>query len=184
VKFLFSAQELSMTLQRVSVDMLDLLMHSDPTNVIFVGILTNGVFFAQRVMKQLSKHGYNIDTPVMSLDISLYRDDLSSKKNYLTVSTTPSMTVPLDDKHVVLFDDVISSARTARAALNAIFDYGRPQNVSMAVLFDRKNRHLPIEPNVVGQVLDVDPNLRVNVGFVEVKGEDGVMTVPFTSEFT
>ena len=86
----------------------------------------------------------------------------------------------LDGKHVVLFDDVLSTARTARASLNAIFDLGRPQKVSFVVLFDRQNRQVPIEPNVVGEVLNVDRSLRVNVGFVEVTGEDNVMAVPFS----
>ena len=74
-----------------------------------------------------------------------------------------------------LFDDVLSTARTARAALNAIFDYGRPKQVSFAVLFNRDNRHLPIQPNFVGVNLDVDHSLRVNVEFFEVFGEDRVM---------
>ena len=68
----------------------------------------------------------------------------------------------------------------ARASLNAIFDLGRPQKVSFVVLFDRQNRQVPIEPNVVGEVLNVDRSLRVNVGFVEVTGEDNVMAVPFS----
>ena len=94
--------------------------------------------------------------------------------------TNNNVNFNLDGKHVVLFDDVLSTARTARAALNAIFDFGRPEKVSFVVLFDRKNRQVPIEPNVVGEVLDVDRNLRVNVGFFEVKGEDNVMVAPFS----
>ena len=90
-----------------------------------------------------------------------------------------SQPVELDKKHVVLFDDVICTARTARAALNAIFDYGRPEKVSLAALYDRGHRQVPIEPNVIGQHLDVDMSLRVNVGFFEVVGEDNVMTGPF-----
>ena len=91
------------------------------------------------------------------------------------------MSANFDGKHVVLFDDVISTGRTARAALNAIFDYGRPDKVSCIVLFDRDARQVPIHPNVIGQRLQVDPNLRVNVEFLEVVGEDGVILKAFSS---
>ena len=177
---LFDGDYLAMALQRVSVDVFDLLRDQQPDNIVFVGILTNGVFFAKRIQHKLKKLSFDVTVPVMELDISLYRDDFSSKKDYMSVVTNNNVNFNLDGKHVVLFDDVLSTARTARAALNAIFDFGRPKKVSFVVLFDRKNRQVPIEPNVVGEVLDVDRNLRVNVGFFEFKGEDNVMVAPFS----
>ena len=168
-----------MALQRVSADVYALLKDVDPSSIVFVGILTNGLFFAKRIQALLMQRGYHVETPVMGLDISLYRDDYASKnKDYMAVGAT-SQPVELDKKHVVLFDDVICTARTVRAALNAIFDYGRPEKVSLAALYDRGHRQVPIEPNVIGQHLDVDMSLRVNVGFFEVIGEDNVMTGPF-----
>ena len=86
----------------------------------------------------------------------------------------------LDGKHVVFFDDVLCTGRTARAALNAIFDYGRPEKVSFVALYDRGHRQVPIEPNVVGKHLDFDMTQRVNVGFIEVIGEDNVELAPFS----
>tara|TARA_B100000674_G_C37981124_1_gene982408 strand:+ start:11799 stop:12341 length:543 start_codon:yes stop_codon:yes gene_type:complete len=180
VNELFDGDYLATALQRVSVDVFDLLRDQQPDNIVFVGILTNGVFFAKRIQHKLKKLSFDVTVPVMELDISLYRDDFSSKKDYMSVVTNNNVNFNLDGKHVVLFDDVLSTARTARAALNAIFDFGRPEKVSFVVLFDRKNRQVPIEPNVVGEVLDVDRNLRVNVGFFEVKGEDNVMVAPFS----
>lgn len=177
---LFDGDYLANVLQRVSVDVFDLLYGQKPENIVFVGILTNGVFFAKRIQHKLKNLSFDVVLPVMELDISLYRDDFSSKKNYMSVVTNNNINFNLDGKHVVLFDDVLSTARTARAALNAIFDFGRPEKISFVVLFDRKNRQVPIEPNVVGEVLDVDRNLRVNVGFLEVKGEDNVITLPFS----
>ena len=158
----------------------ELLRGQLPGVIVFFGVLSNGVFFAKRIQHKLKKLSFDVTVPVMELDISLYRDDFSSKKDYMSVVTNNNVNFNLDGKHVVLFDDVLSTARTARAALNAIFDFGRPEKVSFVVLFDRKNRQVPIEPNVVGEVLDVDRNLRVNVGFFEVKGEDNVMVAPFS----
>ena len=176
---LYDGDYLAAVLQRVSVNVFDLLKKEDPETVVFVGILTNGVFFAKRIQHKLKKLSFNVNLPVMELDISLYRDDYSSKKNYMSVVTNNNINFHLDGKHVVLFDDVLSTARTARAALNAIFDFGRPKKVSFVVLFDRQNRQVPIEPNVVGEILKVDHGLRVNVGFIEVKGDDHVMVAPF-----
>ena len=153
-------------LDRVSHDVHDLLHHQSSSSVIFAGILTNGVFFAKRVQSTLKTLGYDIQTPVMELDVSLYRDDFASKRDYMSVFTSTAR-LNLDDQHVVLFDDVLSTARTARAALNAIFDYGRPKQVSFVVLFDRRNRQIPIEPNVVGECLDIGFEHRVNVEFLK-----------------
>lgn len=146
-------------------------------NIIFIGILTNGVFLAKRVQNKLKTYNVDILNPVMELDISLYRDDFGRKKDYINMGSS-MIEMNLDDKHIILFDDVLSTARTARAALNAIFDYGRPKKVSFGVLFDRNNRQVPIEPNIVGQAVDVDINYRVNVEFLEVVGEDQVVLGP------
>ena len=108
---LFDGYYLSAALQRVSVDVYDLLSNDDPNNVVFVGILTNGVFFAKRIQSKLEKLSFVIQAPVVELDVSLYRDDFSSKKDYLSV-VADHLTMNLDGKHVVLFDDVLSTART------------------------------------------------------------------------
>ncbi|MEK9727367.1 MAG: bifunctional pyr operon transcriptional regulator/uracil phosphoribosyltransferase PyrR [Candidatus Margulisiibacteriota bacterium] len=175
----FDAADMAILLSRVSNDLHRYLKAYSNHNIVFVGILTNGLFFGKRIQGLLAKRNYHIDTPVMGLDISLYRDDLESKKkDYLSIGGT-SEPINLDGKHVVLFDDVLCTARTARAALNAIFDYGRPEKVSFTVLYDRGHRQVPIEPNVVGKSIDFDMSQRVNVGFLEVTGEDQVELGPF-----
>lgn len=171
---LFTGDHLESVLTKVANDMSSYLAAEKPENIVFIGIITNGVFFAKRIQNKLAQKGINIDNPVMEIDISLYRDDLVGRKDYVSINSS-SIDVNLDDKHIVLFDDVLSTARTARAALNAIFDYGRPKKVSFAVLFDRQNRQVPIEPNIVGQELDVTHDMRVNVQFFEVVGEDQVV---------
>jgi pyrimidine operon attenuation protein/uracil phosphoribosyltransferase len=176
---LFDANDVAIDLQRVSSRTYDLLANTAPDSIVFVGILTNGLFFAKRIQALLKKHSFVIESPVMGLDISLYRDDVGKKEtNYMSVSTqnTP---IALDAKHVVLFDDVLCTARTARAALNAIFDYGRPEKVSFVTLYDRGHRQVPIEPTIIGKKITTPMNLRVNVGFLEVTGSDHVNTGPF-----
>ena len=171
---LFDGDYLEDAIDRFSLKVKSYLKDEVSHNVIFIGILTNGVFLAKRVQNKLHDLNYTVLNPVMELDISLYRDDLGSKKDYINMGSS-TIEMNLDNKHVILFDDVLSTARTARAALNAIFDYGRPKKVSFVVLFDRNNRQVPIEPNVVGQDVDVDVNLRVNVEFFEVVGDDQVV---------
>lgn len=171
---LYDGSHLNSVLNDVSVKLKKYLENDLPENVVFVGIITNGVFFAKRMQHKLYQHDFNIESPIMELDISLYRDDLAKRKDYISLGSS-SIEMNLDNKHVILFDDVLSTARTARAALNAIFDYGRPKKVSFAVLFDRKNRQVPIEPNITGEVVNIDNSLRINVEFLEVVGDDKVV---------
>ena len=178
---LYDSAYLGNLLKQVSGQVKEYLSHDSGDNVVFVGILTNGVYVARRIKEQLQHHhDYHVKAPVMELSISLYRDDLQGQKKYLTVGTT-AQTMDLSGKHVVFCDDVLSTGRTARAALNAIFDYGRPDKVSFVVLFDRENRQVPIQPNIVAERLAVSHDLRVNVGFLEVVGEDNVMLGPMES---
>jgi pyrimidine operon attenuation protein/uracil phosphoribosyltransferase len=179
---LFDADDVAMDIQRVANDVYDIVRHTPPKDVVFVGILTNGVFLAKRVRAALAKRQFVIPDAVMALDVTLYRDDHArSKKTYLTVESA-IQTVGVDGKHVVLFDDVLCTARTVRAALNAIFDYGRPEKVHFSVLYDRGHRQVPIQPNVVARHLDVPMDLRVNTVFFEVMGEDLVKAEPFPAE--
>ena len=171
---LYDGAHLSSVLNDVSEKLKNYLEDELPENIIFVGIITNGVFFAKRMKDKLKQHDFQIESPIMELDISLYRDDLAKRKDYISLGSS-SIEMNLDNKHVILFDDVLSTARTARAALNAIFDYGRPKKVSFVVLFDRQNRQVPIEPNITGEAVDVDNNLRINVEFLEVVGDDKVV---------
>ena len=165
MSLLYDGKHLNDVLEKVSVKLNHYLKNDLPENVIFVGIITNGVFFAKRMKNKLEQNGYFIQSPIMELDISLYRDDFRKRKDYISLGSS-SIETNLDNKHIILFDDVLSTARTARAALNAIFDYGRPEKVSFVVLFDRENRQVPIEPNIIGQTIDVDIEHRVNVEFL------------------
>jgi len=118
---------------------------------LMVGIRTGGVWIAEMLHQELG-----LPDPLGTLDISFYRDD------YTRIGMNPEvhpsdLPVPLDDRHIVLVDDVLHTGRTIRAALNEIFDYGRPASILLATLVDRGGRELPIQPDVVGLRPSLDP---------------------------
>ena len=116
-----------------------------------VGIHRRGVQLAHRIADEIEK-AEGVRPPVGSLDITLYRDDLSTIAPQPVVKAR-RFPVPLDDRVVVLCDDVLYTGRTIRAAIDALFDYGRPERVQLAVLVDRGHRELPIRPDYVGKNL-------------------------------
>jgi pyrimidine operon attenuation protein / uracil phosphoribosyltransferase len=122
-----------------------------------VGIHTGGVWVAKRLHARLG-----LEVPLGSLDISFYRDDFT--RIGMNPQVRPSdLPFNVDDCHVILVDDVLHTGRTIRAALNEIFDYGRPASVRLAVLVERPGRELPIEANVVGTHLELAPNEHVKL---------------------
>lgn len=120
------------------------LQDRDIKNPLMIGIRTGGIWIARRLHQELG-----INEPLGSLDISFYRDD------YTQVGMNPEvhpsdLKVPVDQRDIILVDDVLHTGRTIRAALNEIFDYGRPNSVMLAILVERSGRELPIQPDVVG----------------------------------
>lgn len=125
--------------------------------VFMIGIHTGGVWIAERLHKRL-----NLSLPLGILDISFYRDDFS--RIGMNPQVKPSaLPVAVDDKHIILVDDILHTGRTIRAAMNEIFDYGRPASVLLAVLGERSGRELPIQPDVVGTHLTLDAHQHVKL---------------------
>lgn len=124
---------------------------------LMIGIHTGGVWVAQRLHEVLG-----LTEPLGSLDISFYRDDFTRVGVNPEVKTS-SLPVGVDNRHVILVDDVLHTGRTIRAALNEIFDYGRPGSVTLAVLIERDGRELPIEAQVVGAHLKLTKNQHVKL---------------------
>ena len=116
-------------------------------NPVMIGIHTGGVWIARKLHARLG-----ITEPLGTLDISFYRDDFSRVGVNPQVKAS-NLPLNIDDRHIILVDDVLQTGRTIRAALNEIFDYGRPASVSLAVLIERDGRELPIEAQVVGEHL-------------------------------
>jgi pyrimidine operon attenuation protein/uracil phosphoribosyltransferase len=121
-------------------------------NPLMVGIRTGGVWIAELLHQELG-----LEDPLGTLDISFYRDDFTRIGMNPEVHPS-SLPTPLDDRHIILVDDVLHTGRTIRAALNELFDYGRPSSVILATLVERSGRELPIQPDVVG----LKPTLETN----------------------
>ncbi len=141
--------------------------------VAFVGLRTRGVTLARRVAAVLEKRGLRY--PVGILDVSLYRDDFEHRGPELPSLETSDVPFSLDGVHVVLFDEIIYTGRTVRAALEGLMDYGRPARIELAVLLDRGHREVPIQPDYVVHRVGTERGQYVRVSFREDDGgEEGV----------
>ncbi|MBM3326178.1 MAG: bifunctional pyr operon transcriptional regulator/uracil phosphoribosyltransferase PyrR [Calditrichaeota bacterium] len=150
-------------------------------NIALIGIRTRGAPLAHRLAKLISSLEGGKNIPVGILDITLYRDD------YLISRKTPKVRateIPFDiqDRAVVLVDDVLYTGRTVRAAIDAVLDYGRPDRIQLAVLVDRGGREMPVAGDFVGKKLVTSPGEEVRVHLEEVDGRDEVIIVELSSE--
>ncbi|MHB8033377.1 bifunctional pyr operon transcriptional regulator/uracil phosphoribosyltransferase [Clostridium botulinum] len=141
-------------------------------DVVLVGIKRRGVPIAKRIAENI-KNFEDIDIPVGILDISLYRDDLSELSEDPIVKNN-KLDVDIKDKKIILVDDVIYTGRTVRAAIQAIFDNGRPGKIQLAVLVDRGHRELPIRPDYVGKNIPTSLSEAILVELNEIDGNDSV----------
>ena len=139
-----------------------------PKDLVLVGIQRGGVHLARRLAAKI-KEIEGMEPPVGSLDITMYRDDLATRKSQPVPQAT-DITFDIQDRTMVLVDDVVFTGRTIRAALNSIMDYGRPRRIQLAVLVDRGHRELPIRADYVGKNLPTSAREKVEV----MLAEDGV----------
>jgi pyrimidine operon attenuation protein/uracil phosphoribosyltransferase len=149
--------------------------------VALVGIHRRGAYLATR-LHQLVSDLLDQDVPLGDLDLSFYRDDLSVRDPDPAVHAT-NLSFRLEDYTVILVDDVLYTARTVRAGIEALFDYGRPARVQLAVLIDRGHRELPFRPDYVGKNLPTARNERVNVRVRELDGADEVTITELEEAF-
>jgi pyrimidine operon attenuation protein / uracil phosphoribosyltransferase len=172
-KQLMSATEIDRTLQRLAHEIVE--KSGGTANLALIGIRRRGVPLAQRIAKAM--RGIDgVDVPVGTLDITLYRDDLSKVAQHPVLHSSEIPFV-VDDKDLILVDDVLYTGRTVRAAMNGLFDQGRPQRVRLAVLIDRGHRELPIEASFVGRHVQTSSNEIIEVRLNEVDDQERVMLV-------
>jgi pyrimidine operon attenuation protein/uracil phosphoribosyltransferase len=145
-------------------------------DLVLLGIRMRGDVLADRIAQQIQKLE-DVAVPVGYLDITLYRDDIGSRTEQPVVHKTDIM-FPIDDRIVVLVDDVLYTGRTIRAALAAILDLGRTRCIQLAVLCDRGGRELPIRPDYVGIELAARPHEKVRVRLKEVDDDEGIAIIP------
>lgn len=160
------------SLRRISHEILER-NASNLDNLALVGVLTRGVPLARRISENIRLFE-GLDVPVGSLDITLHRDDLAGEEPEMRGSRVP---FEVTARTVVLVDDVLYTGRTARAAMDALLELGRPAAIRLAILVDRGHRELPIRADHVGKNVPTARDERVLVNLAETDGEDGVIVV-------
>jgi pyrimidine operon attenuation protein / uracil phosphoribosyltransferase len=149
--------------------------YPETDQLVLIGIRTGGAFLADRIQKLLrDKNKKGAAIPTGDLDITLYRDDWT-RINHKPIVGKTEVPVCLDNKDIILVDDVLYTGRTVRAAMDALIDFGRPRRIALAVLVDRGGRELPICADYFGIRLDTQSGERVNVYFTEMGVNDEVV---------
>jgi len=168
---LLNAKDIAIAVDRLGLQVLERNHSFD--SLAIVGIHTGGVFLAERILEFIRQQtDYNI--PYGSLDINLYRDDWSLVSQNPVVKTT-DISFSVENKDILLVDDVLFTGRTIRAAMEALIDFGRPRSIQLAVLVDRGGREFPIQADYVGLVTTVRADERIQVLFQEQGGTDEVI---------
>ncbi len=177
-KTVLDAEAIERALTRIAHEIVE--KHPDLTALGLVGIYTRGATLAQR-LRDLIEEYTGTRVPTGALDITFYRDDVTLRAEQRAhpqpVVKATRLDFPLEGKSVVLVDDVLYTGRTIRAAIDALFGYGRPERVQLAVLADRGHRELPIRPDYVGKNLPTARDERIQVELVEVDEIDQVLLV-------
>ncbi len=165
-----SAEDLRRALTRIAHEIVE--RNKGAANLVFVGVPRPGPLLARRLAAAVADFE-GVAVPTGAVDISLYRDDLTSRAGAPDVHPTD---IPGDvtDRDVVLVDDVLYTGRSARAALDALTDFGRPRTIQLAVVVDRGHRELPIRADYVGKNIPTAPHENVDVSLTELDGEDAV----------
>ncbi|OGC10994.1 bifunctional pyr operon transcriptional regulator/uracil phosphoribosyltransferase [candidate division WOR-1 bacterium RIFOXYA12_FULL_52_29] len=171
VKIVMDEVEMGRALKRIAHQIIE--ANKGVDDIILVGVIQRGVPIAKRLAEIITAQEKNT-VPVGSLDVSLYRDDLTEKGSYIEVKKS-DIPFKVDGKVVVLVDDVIYAGRTARAALDGLKDYGRAAKVQLAALIDRGHRELPIHPDFTGKVIPTSKKEEVKVEIMEIDGIDRVV---------
>ena len=175
-KVLLSSKEVSIILHRLACQLIE--KHLDFSDTILIGIQPRGTYLAQRLKTILEKEYHIKDIVLGFLDITFFRDDFRRTDKTLEASKT-SINFLVDGKKVIFIDDVLYTGRSIRSALTAIQSFGRPAEIELLVLIDRRfSRHLPIQPDYRGRQVDAINDEKVKVCWKEQDGEDAVYLEP------
>ena len=177
-KVVMTKQDIKRTLARIAHEVIEQNRTTD--NLVFIGIHTRGVPLAKRLAANIEAFEQT-RIPAGALDISLHRDDLASL-NLQSVNRQSDIPTDINDKSVVLVDDVLYTGRSTRAAMDALIDLGRPRLIQLAVLIDRGHRELPIRANYVGKNIPSSRHEEIQVRLEEVDGIDEVAIVDLAKE--
>ncbi|HUC82173.1 MAG TPA: bifunctional pyr operon transcriptional regulator/uracil phosphoribosyltransferase PyrR [Flavisolibacter sp.] len=173
MKTVITAEQIQLTTKRLAHQVLENHVHLH--NTVIIGLQPRGIYLSDRIVQEISAQDPGLAVNYGKLDITFYRDDIRKE---LHVPNQTSINFSVDEKKVLLIDDVLYTGRTIRAALDAIMDFGRPAKVELMVLIDRRySRQLPIQPDYVGKSIDSIITQKVKVLWKENDGRDEVVLV-------
>lgn len=165
-------KEFNLILKRLAFELIE--NYGDFSNVAIIGLQAKGVFLAERLKLELESILKGVKIPCGSLDITFFRDDFRRGANPILANTT-KIDFIIEDKNIILVDDVLFTGRSIRAAMDAMLAFGRPARVELLVFINRRfKRHLPIQPTYVGKTVDSVDSEKVKVHWKGVDGEDKV----------
>ena len=173
MKSIITAEQISITIKRLAHQVLE--NHINLHNTVLIGLQPRGIFLSDRIVKEIRAVSDAFLVEYGKLDITFYRDDVRKE---LHVPNQTDINFSIEEKNVILIDDVLYTGRTIRAALDALMDFGRPAKVELMVLIDRRySRQLPIQPDYIGKSIDSIITQRVKVLWQEKDGKDEVVLI-------
>lgn len=174
-KIILEKKQFSIVIDRLCYELIE--KHGLFENTAIIGLQPRGIFLARRIIKRLSEITKNNTITYGELDISFYRDDFR-RGNEQIIPSEMNINFTVESKKVILIDDVLYTGRSIRSALDALVDFGRPEKVELMVLIDRRySRHLPIQPDYTGIVVDTRSNDKVKVEWQENHKNDAAFMV-------
>lgn len=162
-----------MSIKRLAHQILENHLHLE--NTVLIGMQPRGIYVSDRIVDELKKNAFPLKIAYGKLDITFYRDDVRKE---LKIANTTEIPFTIENRNVVIIDDVLWTGRTIRAALDALLDFGRPAKVELCVLIDRRfSRELPIHADYVGRTIDTFPSQKVKVYWQEKDGTEEVVLI-------
>lgn len=172
-RILIDEEKLDLILNRLCFQLIE--NHQDLSNTAILGIQPRGSYFSDRIIQKFKEIDASIEINYGKIDPTFYRDDFRTKDQPIIPSST-EFDFDIDNKHIILVDDVFYTGRTVRSAMDAIHDFGRPSKISLLVLINRRfSKELPIQPDFVGERVDSIASEKVMVEWKEVQGKDQVL---------
>lgn len=172
-RIILDSIQFDLTIKRLSHQLIE--NHNDFNNSVILGLQPRGIFLAKRIQEELQKINEKYNVPIGSLDVTFYRDDYRRQGIPLVPSET-DIDFDIEEKDVILIDDVLFTGRTIRSGLDAMLAFGRPKSVELLVLINRRyERHLPIQAKYIGKNVHSVVSERVKVSWKETDGEDKVI---------
>ena len=173
MKTVITAEQIHLTIKRLAHQVLE--NHVSLNDTVLIGLQPRGIYLSDRIVREIAAEGGNMRIDYGKLDITFYRDDIRKE---IHVPNQTQINFSIEEKKVILIDDVLYTGRTIRAALDALMDFGRPAKVELMVLIDRRySRQLPIQPDYTGKSIDSIITQKVKVLWMEKDDKDEVVLI-------